>query len=663
MTYFRQEIEFDGNRVRGYLTYGIGHWRSNDRNILLVEDREALVPTGLTPEFDSFARRLDLQVQEGGGRFYGDKSFVNVLIDNPQEFPHGGVAIHKFGPVPVFLLPERHPVQRDGQVIQVQIGIHLNKYRSKQPEQRYLQLFSGSTPEFLRSLRTDLALIFRRYFEDVAASLFDLEIDCGLLRVFEEAKLIEEIIGQSIQSKLKLAIPKDEDWQLYKKGKKKTRSEAGLDNDAWNRCEFYERNRDVLIQASYTRLTFLYLLNELYQYIGINSESESYLDDFRKLRAFTDLQFGEGFLDDLIKSNPDLEQLQSILKAYGRNRIDLIANLDSQTYWVQRVLGFVRFLDSLRQEKISPIQGRIFISHHHNVPSTQVFKRRIEDLIAKSFSHQIEILSVEEPELGERFVETIKAKIWQSDLLIGIIPADSTPIGSHEASNYLWIACEAEHALLLGKPVIFMIEAGVDNDKVLKDFANESMGFLAPDSRKIGRAANLVDCYQKTVHIRNIPANSTSLDATAFPEATRRSIIRNVNKVLESRHNDILNGYFQFLSESTQQYIRAIHEAIPYPDRRQKSALANLIIARNKSLNLTSDQVKKAIDSMRKSLGERLLNFSGRDLEIISLHNRREYVAKLKEVLHLMRPDYNEAQLNEWLERLIDQLPSFQSSG
>src|ERR1700761_1626830 len=87
---------------KGYLTYRLFHNQQIKRSLILVSTNSShndLIPNHLLESWENFQNSFKNQ----GGNFYKAKAFVIDLKKNPNIYPNYGVAIHRFGPVPVFM--------------------------------------------------------------------------------------------------------------------------------------------------------------------------------------------------------------------------------------------------------------------------------------------------------------------------------------------------------------------------------------------------------------------------------------------------------------------------------------------------------------------------------------------------------------------------------
>ncbi len=101
---YRYRIRQAGLDFNAYLTYEVPQV-SDERSILLVNVSYAFIDDEHRVEYSRFIERI----RESSGRFTGMKNIVNRLVDGEfAKLPNVRVAVHKYGPVPVYVLPEKY---------------------------------------------------------------------------------------------------------------------------------------------------------------------------------------------------------------------------------------------------------------------------------------------------------------------------------------------------------------------------------------------------------------------------------------------------------------------------------------------------------------------------------------------------------------------------
>jgi len=160
---YRYHVLASGLSYVGYLTYELPA-RSYERTIIMVNG-SALVGKLSEWQRNEYSRLVEF-VSEAAGGSTGIKNIVNRLAEKEfANLPNVSIAVHKFGPVPVYLLPESYIVKPFGEDVEVQIGL----YPAVKPRRRaggrvpFPSLpFLATKSEFVRSLNVGLGLMFQR---------------------------------------------------------------------------------------------------------------------------------------------------------------------------------------------------------------------------------------------------------------------------------------------------------------------------------------------------------------------------------------------------------------------------------------------------------------------------------------------------------------------
>src|SRR5712692_5238901 len=507
---YRYRIRQAGLDFNAYLTYEIPQV-SDERTILLVNVSYAFISDEHKFEYNRFIERI----RESAGRFTGMKNIVNRLADKEfSKLPNVRVAVHKYGPVPVYVLPEKYSIANLGKILQVQIGVYPD-IKSQFGSRKSINLklpFLSTGSEFIRSLNLGLGLMFRRYLEDVGEGMFDIEYHLNLAGVFDRAKEIEAILAESVKSKLDVAFPSVSSFQ-YPSNEQDT-----LVN------ELFEKEKDWLLTARYARQYALYFLNELYGHIGMESRSQSYLDSFKDIQRQFDSLFELGYYQNARTRLSAVATLSKALRAYLDEDYEKIGEIDlaSEPLWTRRFVQFGKFIASLNKEKIAATAGRIFISYHHDVPVTEVLKSQIQDYIKSQFGDRVHVLSVRESSAGIHFKSPIRSRIWLSDTIKGIVPKNTQTISGDNDKDYLWIAREVEYGLLLGKRIVYLVEKDIDDDRVLRDLRRARISLIPTDARvpewlNQELVESFTECTRASFIVDNVGGTQEHLDPKVRP--------------------------------------------------------------------------------------------------------------------------------------------------
>lgn len=639
---YRYRLRAAGNDYRGYLTYELPR-NSDHRTILLVNASHPFIASENQAEYDRLIQRISESIQ----RIAGAKNIVNRLAEGEfANLPNVRIAIHKYGPVPVYVLPQKFGIQHFGDDIEVQIGVYPHLKSLKSGSQISLLLpFLTTKAEFVRSLGIGLGPLFQRYLEDVGEAMYDIKHHLSLPGIFDRAKEIEAILAESIKTKLDSVMPtkltfehpQSEDEKLVK--------------------ELFERESDWIFTARYSRQFALYFLNELYRIIGVESRSTSYLGGFQNIQTEFDALLGNGYVKAWRSELPLVATLSKTIRAYNDGDYDTIKEIvvHDEPLWVQRFVQFARFIAALHDEKLAPMAGRIFISYHHDVPVTEVLMGQIIDYIKSNFPNRVEVLSVKERGAGVKFKSPIRARIWLSDTIGGIVPRETEAISGGRVKDYVWIAREAEYGLLLGKRVIYLVETGMDEERMLYDLRNgEPSESLIPTNARVPEylRKELIDSF--TQHTRaNFTVSTTDPTKQHLDPNIRDVIHAEAEKAIKRRHRDVLVGFYRQFPEGARRTLKHIQELVPYPTELPKQALIRKLVAKYRNTYADDKRAEKALTNAWNLAKHRALLINDRPMSLIRLLKKKNYTGNLREILKALRPDLNKAQILTWEKELL----------
>lgn len=625
-----------------YLTYELPA-ASDDRTILLVNASRAFITDEYRPEYD----RLVERIKESVGRFAGAKTIVNRLAEKEfANLPNVRIAVHKYGPVPVFLLPQTYTIPHLGEDISVQIGVYPN-VKSGGASKRLVNLklpFLSTKSEFVRSLEIGLGVMFRRYLEDVGEGMYDIKHHLSLAGIFDRAKDIEAILAESIKTKLNVLTPSVQSFK------------SPQTTDERSVKELFEAENNWIFTARYARQFALYFLNELYRIIGLESRGDYYLSGFKNIQNEFDSLLGPGYMRSAREHLPLVATLSKCLRAYNDRDYETVReiNVTEDPLWVRRFVQFARFIATLNEERLAPTVGRIFVSFHHDVPATEVLLGQIDDYIKTKFSHRLEILSVRESAAGVKFKSPIRARIWLSDTVSEIVPKDTQTISDGKVKDYLWIAREAEYGLLLGKRVIYFVEKGVDESKILADLQKrEPYDGLIPSTARVPEwlQKKLIESFTDYTRA-NFTVTTTQVGQEHLDPMVRDVIHLEAEKAIEKRHRDILVGFHKQFPEWARKTLKHIQETVPYPAKASKPALARKLAARYRDY-ADEGSAKKAIAKVWDLAKQRALLIGDKRMPLIRLLDGQRYSGNLREILRTLRPDLNSEDIKAWEARIL----------
>lgn len=461
-----------------FLTYDLLEPNNEHRTLLLTKDA-FLVNDEQRPEYERFLRVLG-NYQSTSGNTYGAKAFVNAInSDELPRLPNVSVAVHRFGPVPVYLLTERFDVHFNGVKRQARIAI----YPVERYEDEARRPVGVSTEvQFLDALTKKLDVVLMRYLEDVSEHLFDIEYHSDHDNALRRAKSVEAILGESIETKLDAILS--------------TPSPSKRDRSAIEERQLYIRKmyRGVLLKAKFARLFALYFLNEMYDVLGFRSDDD-YRSDLERI-----VQQDEN--TDYFENDDELSYLKDCLEKYWQSSINATSSRQTSSIrlWVKRFVHFARFMSLVRGVSKTKHNTKLFVSYHHDVPVSEIVRRGTSEVAAKHFPGEVEIVYVDQRTVGLDFKEQIKATIWLANGTLLVLPKSTDSINHGRKKGYDWIIGEGCHSLLLKKFVFFLEEFDID----AKEFEEAIARFddsLAVESRGGSKTEDLRTAYKDQVKI------------------------------------------------------------------------------------------------------------------------------------------------------------------
>jgi hypothetical protein len=486
-----------------------------------------------------------------------------------------------------------------------------------------------------------LDLMFRRYFEDIGEYMFDIENHLDLPGVFRQAMRIQTILGESVDSKLDQVIPSPETYQ------RPNNPFDALVN------EIFRKNLDWVFTASYARNYVQYFVNELYSLIGMSIE-EKYLNNFQTIEGVFNKLTHANWSEEARSRINEVEVLSNALDSYLADDVDKFEQINSPNLWTKRFVRFAQFLLHVKQRTVGTSAGRLFISYHQDVPKSVILRNQIKDQIRQSFGDRVNVLYVEQQSAGIPFVEQIKSSIWQSDVFGGLLPKDTEDLNDRD-KNYLWIAREAEHALLLRKRTIFFAEDGLDEDTVKADFGNEAMGYLVPDARTDSeRAKKIIDRFEKYTRAR-FAVSSTKTDWRELDSNARNVIMDEAKRSINNRHEAMVIGLFNQFPGDVRRTLARIQQIVPYGKGMNKQALTERLAEMYHGQYSNQQETWNLITNAWKGAGKRSLELNGQKLTLMS-RTKSVYVGGLRRILKVMRPDLDLPKLQTWERKILSRV-------
>jgi hypothetical protein len=622
-----------------------------DDRALSDDDRRAL---------DGLWQQMGLFQRAGFGATGGVKSLVNLIADGWRPFPNAAVAVavHRFGPVPVCVLPQDHEVSLYGQTRRARIALYPNILAEPEPTLKLPAVFNRV--QFLQSLRVNLPLTFTRYLEDVGEEFFDIENHCSLSDVFERARDVERTLGESVKSKL------EEIWAAASSRK------AGREPVEAKRLsrEILTDDRAAVAVATYARLFALFLLNELYEVLGLQDRSSKYraqLSDFGAAFGHQLETVGAGRRLDPFELAVELEQLKRAADQYMSSGSATIIEVPEAELWVRRFISFARFVGQIRANAIvpgpvhrggstgdrqdfQPQIPRVFISTLNKVKSADAIYYQLERYVTARHSGRVHLLHVRAQPGGTVFRPVIRSRIWLSTAVGTVIPADTTEWGETK-KGYQWIAREVEHGLLLGKEVMHTLEQGTNEAVLRETFKDPGLGYLVPDARVASdqRAKRVFRSLEDRAWVTFVVEDARE---DFPPENVRTAIDHLVIDVTKRRTNELIKGYLLLLSREILRALPVLRrKAITGPAARKE--WIGTILEQN---GLAEDREGQATFSrLYKGMTNRVLVIGGTDYTILRFNKRtQKYEWLLPTILAALRPDASPQEAKQWETDLLE---------
>lgn len=650
------------------LTYSLGKDSTNKRSVLLSTLDRRLINDKQKQQ--QWAYLVEETNQQSAGNFRQDKFLVNRIKNNPDQFSGLGIAIHHFGPVPVLMTGHTYTCELHGEIIEAEVALYYNRPGDVN---KHFRGFFANNIVFLQSLDGDYGIIMQRYFEDVAKIFNAIAIRSGLEQAFAWAKLAEDFIGQSIQSKLRESVPDIDSWKRYL-----PIAENDILDERSVRCLIYENHRDDIFGGQYFRNTSMFFLNELYSHLGLESRSEEYLGRFKTIEDEYDLRNGKGAAVGLMAVDFNLNQLKEIRNQYLLDSFEWLNSQSYSTVWLQAVLVFVRFLLNLKRNQVDAAKGRIFISFNHRVPVSEQLKKQIEKYYEDKNANTIEVLTVEDLPADTHFIDVIQPRIWQCDRMLTIVPEKPNKIGGDpESGSYEWLIKEAEYAVFLGKTVTFLMERGYDKEYWESLMNNKDIGYLSPELGNLEeRMHKLKQEFTKRIFIEFTTLGNTAGDRWEDLNAQMRETLdHNAIRASALRHNDMMKGFLMQFTRDNLLTIQSLYKHVLKEDIFKSNEADNFLYmdyGRDSSLPFgTKSECRKAFENTRAQIKARLLVIRGQRLALIEevhkppqatpgstnneepIRRGNRYLFCLRKILRTLQPEISEDRLKNWGDTLL----------
>lgn len=617
---YKFKFEINGEKGTGYLTYDLMN-NLKKRTLLLTTKSNIIKSKKVKRSFETLRNQIELYKNKGN--FYAAKGIVNSIYDKEFTIAHISIAVHRFGPIPVCVLPETFTVVFNGEERECQIGVYPyidNKTESSNEHQALMTKI-----EFLQSLKIRLDVIFNRYLEDVAENFFDIENYSDLPSALKKAKSCESILSESITTKLD-AI---------------TSTTRGVSNQFFydltkTKRELNDMYSDSIFKVRYAKYYAYFFINELYKILGFSSKDFS--EKFRKLK------FNRVEYNAKMKNDSDLILLKKSISNYhtGEGVKIIEQGLANQTtsLWVRRFINFSNFIYNLKKESLSnPHKTKIFLSNRFTKSDSQTLKTKIEDIIEQHFSNRVELITVRETTAGNFINEVVKSKIWLSTATYSVLPNTE----ESDKSNFDWLAKEAIHSESLKNKLLFILSKS-HSDGLIENFKNyidKSDNFLSPEARNIDLAkSNLIRKLSNKLHAIH---DTTITDDLGL----NKSLIESIKSLIELRVINIIDAWLNQFSDDVASTILDMNILLNYPTGIGKASKQVF-----KWSSAMDDEKKEDIEDYKKQfryvwaqIRKRKLIIDDKEYMLLKQTgegNKAEYVQNLDTILGALIGDNND---------------------
>jgi hypothetical protein len=661
------QVISQGNTYRTWLTYELHPTMPEERSLLLIKGTIDFLEEDERKAYQDLFNCLKTGV---GERTEHTKSIVNLLVGGQVKLKGVRIAVHKFGPVPVYIPNKSYDIQLKSQHenvkhLKVQLALYptmpyvLPKKHGEKGSRNQHE-FMNSSSEYIKSLQIGFGRIMQRYLEDVAEDFFDIEHHLGLRRVLQRGKQAETTLTESIKAKLVKALISPRILEHYRKCNGETN-----DNVINSACKLFEENTNWVLTAAFARIYAQFFLNALYEQVGIESRVQQYREDLARLEGEFDARIHPGSFQDAVEDKlPDLATLLRAIKAYDSWDTSELENLHANALWAQGFVNFARFISGLRafarEFSLTPQKCRIFISHHHNVPSTEVLKSQLTNWVDREAKETLSLLQFK-TNAGPSIRPSISKLIWLSDTVNAIVPTKPVPISTGSSTkSYEWIAIEAEHGLLLNKRVRYLVEDNTSKENVIDGFKQMSEEFLAPApalSRET-RIQRLIESFQDHV-FTPFTVQNMNVSAEALDSRVSQGFKEEIKQATRFRHQELVTGFVERFPGEVQSTLARLQCLVPYPKKGPKSWLGVHLKKNWPRVYRNEEYAKQAVTRAWAAAKKQALSINGKSHYLLKLNNNRYYSGMLHRILEALMPKATQIEIAEFERIVIERiLPS-----
>jgi hypothetical protein len=652
------QIRKDGALAAGYRTYRIP--AAGGRNIILLNSDYSWLFSSPAEKamFDNFREAL---AGAADGPFLRAKGFVNAIYDGDIMLPRVSIFVHKHGLVPGFVLQERaSSTFSQGVKEEFEIAIYPRTAggRSTTGAGPARPAFMSSDFEFLKSLQVSLQTQMTRYLEDVGEDFVDIRENLSFGQVLSRAKAAESTIASSIKAKLQRLLPNNPNHAIsLRKGRYETELQRLQHTVLLN-------NIGTVVWAQYARYYALYMLNELYILLGIGDRSDEYRDRPREFRHLLAALYDDpAWFEAQAESDPILKTLRVAWGAYYGDNLEQLLELRTEVTWLTQFVEFAVFLlrakTLAKEEQLAPETGRIFLSHQHDVAGSELLSQKIFDWVDEEGRGRVRTLRYK-GHAGSDIRAPIKTRIWAADDVISLVPRLHSRSEVREEKSFNWIILEAEHAKLLSKRLVFVVQSRNELDDLegaIRRFEGTLLGSNTLLNAK-ERLEDVITAIQDNIFQKFEAGGAAELEADAD---LRKFITTRIDQLLRKRAMERVYGFLQLVPEDQRKCALRLHDVAPDPTAKSKASIAVALHSRWRDDYPTESRAERVFEATWEALRHptdrskkegRHLVVGGKPVFLLRQVRNKEYASALFQMVKSSLPEASDAEIGECIETI-----------
>ena len=614
-----------------------------DRRILRIDHADAsrVWDPQKYPNWNSLIQRVNA-AESNIGNIRLAKNLV-LEIGGATVDPGFGITVHRFGAVPVAILPDTFTLGFKDRLFPLQIGVFPRLKASAHIHSEFTKA------DLLRSFELRLDLLLQSYLEDIAEDCHDLQRFASRRSVFAALKRVETTLAESVNGKLELilqALESDSPGE-----------ERKLATKVW------DRYGPSVITTSLVRVYVLYFVNQLYRFLGVEDRSDRY--EFRWQDTILRLKsLDKSGVDELLDPEGWREAAvirEALTKYRARASLDDLLPYLGKDSWLRKLVEFGWFVDLIRRERQDPGTPRIFLAGQHSIPATGTFKETVEAQIGTSPRKFAYFTQVNELEAGSSFESLIMARIWYCDMLIAVIPKGWNKVRADGRPPLDWIAREGEHARFLEKRPTFFLESGVTVDEVVQEF-NRDFLLLADSPHRFEEVARK-DSFRQELVRRVAGFFNSDVNLGDLGTGNIASIDVLISNARDALGRNLIDGFLgQFKDEDRNTIGRTLcflSKGLSKKEIAKKLAKGEkLKVSLSNGNSSAVDEYSRQFERAWEKLRTRRLFFSGDSYGLIECPTRTSYSENLRNILATLRPELRPEEVEaKRLEILAGILP------